>query len=209
MKEKKLVKFEDLPQDLVHQLVYYSFRGNKVENLTRNKIMRNCKIRLDDKDIDGPKREEIMDSYNILKSMSYSEIIEIYNEYDWEYKFNYVGNSRDEDDEPYDLSTSEIIFRKAGSSLPYYFCCIDGYDVSIYNTHVLNWKYYEGRYFVLLNIIDINNQAIDPSYNLYFELILGDEILVRVRDAKLIDELEKLPTSVVGNVRHYGIDNFQ
>ena len=89
MKKRKLTKFEELPQDLIHQIIYYSYRGEKYEELTKKRFEINCQNRLKDENLNATKRKEIIDAYLALKNMPYSEIIKIYEEYDWEYKFYY------------------------------------------------------------------------------------------------------------------------
>lgn len=206
MGKGKLVKFEELPQDLIHQIIYYSYRGKGNEKITRDRIELNCQNRLKDEDIDGNTRKEILDAYLTLKKMKYSEITKIYDEYDWDYKFYYdYYETHDDQEDTYFLNQSEIIFRKSGFRFPYYLWCIDGYDRGDYNAYVLNWKFYKDKYYALLKVIEVDKVVIKPQYNLYFELIPEADTLIRVRDTKLIKRLENLPGSVLGEVKHYGV----
>ena len=206
MKKRKLTKFEELPQDLIHQIIYYSYRGEKYEELTKKRFEINCQNRLKDENLNATKRKEIIDAYLALKNMPYSEITKIYEEYDWEYKFYYnYYNDHDGEEDTYNLNQIEIIFRKSGFEYPYYLWCEDGYDEGKYNAYVLNWKFYKGKHYTLLKIIDVDKVEIETPYNLYFEVVIETDSLIRVRDAKLIKALENLPSSVLGEVEHYGI----
>lgn len=208
--KKHIIKFKDLPNDLIHQIVYYSFRGINFEKFTKKKIKENCN-RLMKKSTSKENEKEITDIMNRLLKMHISDIEKIYNEYSWDDKFIFNGNNyRDEWDDPYDFWISDIIFTKSCDEINRYeLSIIDGFDISEYYFDVLSWKLYKNKYYALLHVSAVDNLAIRPQLKIYVELVMtenpNNQKLIRIRDSNLIQTLDDLPSSTIGEEMKSGI----